>query len=116
MNAKYQAFLDECKAFKSKLKENWKWQDKIDYLIDIPDLPNYEKEIYLKRSLGKKLKEDYLDTAYWIIQKWGGIQSFKKNQKNDERLNRFKDKLDGGNLALTKDEFSIVLVKNRFVL
>lgn len=108
MDPKYQAILEEYDAFKSRLKENWKWQDKIDYLIDVPDLPTHEKEIYLKRNLGKKLKDDYLDTAYWIIQKWGGIQSFKKNQKNDERLNRFKEKLDSDNLLLTKDEFSIV--------
>jgi hypothetical protein len=36
---------------------------------------------------------------YWIIQKWGGIQGFKKNKKNDIKITELYEQLDKGSFS-----------------
>jgi hypothetical protein len=47
-----------------------------------------------------------LTTHYWIIQKWGGIGSFKKNDRNDKKIVKFLAELNQG--KLTKPTFECI--------
>ena len=90
------------------LEENFDWEFPISP-IKIPENINsaYLKNIYLKENLNKVLENDLnLKNHYWIIQEWGGIKSFKQNDKNDEKINKFKKQLSAG--KLTKEIFSLI--------
>ncbi len=68
---------------------------------------NFEKNLYLKDNLSQVLKDDAeLKHHYWIIQEWGGIRSFKRNERNDMKLRKFKLQLTEG--ALTEDTASVI--------
>ena len=89
--------------------ENFEWEIPEDCPVDIPasDINGLRKNIYLKENLKNIVTEDQsLKTHYWIIQKWGGIGSFKKNERNDKRINKFIKELGSG--KLTKDNFSCI--------
>lgn len=43
---------------------------------------------------------------FWIINKWGGINGFKENEKNKNKIKKFKDELKKG--KLTRDTFSTI--------
>jgi hypothetical protein len=62
---------------------------------------NYEKTMYFKRYIidgGWLLNNDtFLDTAYWVIRKWGGISSFKENEENTTALQNLQDTLIADN-------------------
>ena len=70
--------------------------------LPIPEIEtnSFQKNVYLKKNLrGIISKDDSLSTHYWIIQEWGGIGSFKKNERNDKRIVKFLDELKKGKLS-----------------
>jgi hypothetical protein len=77
--------------------------------IEIPEniSGTYFKNIYLKENFTKVLQNDLnLENHYWIIQEWGGIKSLKQNDRNNEKINKFKKQLTAG--KLTKEIFSLI--------
>ena len=90
------------------LEKNFDWEFPI-APINIPENIDgtYLKNIYLKENFNKVLQNDLnLENHYWIIQKWGGIKSLKQNDRNDEKINKFKKQLPTG--KLTKEIFSLI--------
>lgn len=70
--------------------------------IEIPKsiADNYSKNIYLKENLSDALlKDSSLDHHYWVINEWGGIKSFKRNDKNNEKIKNFTSELIKGKLS-----------------
>lgn len=72
----------------------------------------FDKNIYIKHLLSKKMKNNDPDSDYykklcfWIINDWGGIQSFKNNEKNIKRIKvSFKEL---GESRLSSDIFSVI--------
>lgn len=60
----------------------------------------YEKNVYLKEHFHSVIANDHtLNSHYWVIQNWGGIRSFKKNDRNNERINKFIKELSEGELS-----------------
>ncbi len=51
----------------------------------------FQKNVKLKQILNAKLKVDFdnPDIHYWIVKNWGGINNFKRNDKNDKRITDF---------------------------
>lgn len=76
--------------------------------IDIKDCQStYEQNVRLKEKFQEVIAKDQtLKSHYWAIQEWGGIRSFKKNERNDERIRAFLKELPEG--ALTKDSFGCI--------
>ena len=90
------------------LEENFDWEFPISP-IAIPENIDgtYLKNIYLKENFHKVLQNDLnLENHYWIIQEWGGIKSLKQNDRNDEKINKFKKQLPTE--KLTKEIFSLI--------
>lgn len=90
------------------LEENFDWEFPISP-IKIPEniSDTYLKNIYLKENFNEVLQNDLnLKNHYWIIQEWGGIKSLKQNDRNDEKINKFKKQLTTG--ILTKEIFSLI--------
>ncbi len=90
------------------LKENFDWEFPTSP-IKIPESINgtYLKNIYLKENFNPILQNDLnLKNHYWIIQKWGGITSLKQNDRNDEKISKFKKQLSEG--KLTKETFNLI--------
>jgi hypothetical protein len=68
---------------------------------------DFEKNIYLKANLGESLRNsNELALHYWVVQDWGGIGSFKKNERNDERIRTFISELEHGRLSI--DSFACI--------
>ncbi len=91
------------------IEQKFQWDIPEECPLDIPldNVDIYSKNIYLKEKFQECLKSDAtLKSHYWIIQKWGGISSFKKNENNDKRIRKFIDELNDG--ELTKDSFSVI--------
>ena len=74
---------------------------------------DFEKELYLKEHFWEDLKnlddKSFLDKAYWIIQKWGGI-SIKNCDENNSLILGLRKKIDDNrnkneNLDLADKEF-----------
>jgi hypothetical protein len=94
---------------KYSIEDNFVWDIPKDCPLFIPDdiTNNFQKNIYLKENLHTFLEQDVtLDGYYWIIQEWGGIKSLKKNNKNNEKLIKFKQQLKTG--KLTKETFGLI--------
>lgn len=76
--------------------------------IEIPDHleTKYARNIYLKKKLQPLLLDDttFLDTAYWIIQRWGGIR-LRNNDSNDALLWEIKRKVAGNETTLTAVQY-----------
>lgn len=74
----------------------------------ITHLNAYDQNIALKRLLSEKYKnhseQTHLD--FWIINAWGGIASFKPNERNIDKIVRFKKQLPKQHLTL--DCFSTI--------
>ena len=90
------------------LEENFDWEFPVSP-IDIPENIDsvYLKNIYLKENFNKILQNDSdLKNHYWIIREWGGIKSLKQNDKNDEKINKFKKQLSTD--KLTKETFNLI--------
>lgn len=89
--------------------EDFEWEIPEDCPVEIPDteITGFQKNVYLKECLQETVGGDQsLKTHYWIIQKWGGIGSFKENEKNNKRIEKFINELESG--KLTKDNFNCI--------
>lgn len=108
MVAKFDA--DKIVAYLEKYKLNlpnlYKWNPKIERLVELETLTdkdvieinglatNYEKELRLKKIVGKKLNETlklksdlFNQLCLWVIKDWGGILT----ANDDDTLNLIKD-------------------------
>ena len=91
------------------LEKNFIWDVPSTAPIDIPeDIKNsYLRNIYLKENMSEILQNDLeLKNHYWIIQEWGGIKSLKQNQRNDEKIRKFKKQINTE--KLTKETFGLI--------
>jgi hypothetical protein len=81
----YNFSLDECNFINSEEREQINNSNNI-----------YYKNLTLKNILKTKLNDDFNqpEIHYWIINKWGGINNFKRNDKNDKKILDFKNYLD----------------------
>ncbi len=89
--------------------EDFEWEIPSNCPIEIPlsSSSGYEKNVYLKDNFHQHISNDEgLSSHYWVIQEWGGIGSFKKNVRNDKRINKFMQELPKE--RLTKDSFSCI--------
>ncbi|WP_203525825.1 hypothetical protein [Crenobacter caeni] len=89
--------------------DSFEWDVPGDCPIEISSdiLTGYKKNIFLKENLHLAIKADStLATHYWVIQKWGGIGSFKKNERNDRKIVKFIDEIKDG--KLTKSTFECI--------
>jgi len=102
--------LEKIEELKSKIDiSDFEWDIPDSCPINIPETvnTNFQKNIYLKNNLKGKLDSGHsLRTHYWIIQDWGGIGSFKKNERNDQRIKKFIEELGEG--KLTKANFDAI--------
>ena len=81
---------------------NFNWDIPSGCPIQIPSETKgtYEKNVFLKENFQSILENDKeLSNHYWLIQKWGGIGTFKKKEKNDERIKAFIKELPKGKLT-----------------
>lgn len=77
--------------------KNYNWDIPQNCPIQIPDhlASNFDRNIYLKEHLNEALnKDDCLPAYYWMIQEWGGISSFKRNELNDAKILKFLKELE----------------------
>ncbi len=91
------------------LNERYEWDIPFDCPIKLPleAMSNYHKNKYLKLNLREKLFEyESLSPHYWVIQNWGGIKSFKRNQNNDEKIKKFYGELR--RQKLSRNSFSTI--------
>lgn len=69
----------------------------------------FEQNKQFKLSVCKKYNKNIsLLEAFWIIKDWGGIGSFKKNERNKNKIIGFLEKLKKVNFNLTRSEFSTI--------
>ena len=89
-------------------KNLYEWQIPHGCPIDIPDSlqTEFDKNVYLKENFYKLPKDEQEKHFYWIIQEWGGIKSFKRSEKNDERIKKFLNELN--KLKVGGDSFSCI--------
>jgi len=83
------------------------WSIPLNCPIPIPDSlkDGYERNVYLKECLHPVIGGDNaLDCHYWIIQEWGGIGSFKKNARNNLRIQAFLGRLETAKLKRSEFE------------
>ena len=68
----------------------------------------FEQNVRLKWILSEKYKtnteQNFID--FWIVNNWGGIRGFKPNERNVEKVRRFKKQLEKRKLSL--DCFSTI--------
>ncbi|ENW19595.1 hypothetical protein L313_2898 [Acinetobacter haemolyticus CIP 64.3 = MTCC 9819] len=90
------------------LEKCFRWELPESNPLPVPlDLASiFERNIYLKHNFYDLLSSGDLAGRYWLIQEWGGIRSFKKNDKNDLLLHKFESELKKG--ALTRSTFSVI--------
>lgn len=88
---------------------NFPWELPDNCPIEIPSQfsTGYEKNVHLKTHFHAVIENDHLlKSHYWVIQDWGGIRSFKRNDKNDARIRKFLGEL--GKRKLTKNTFDCI--------
>ena len=86
---------------------NWKIPD--DCPITTPaNLANlYDQNVFLKKSFAERLSSDVnTNDYYWIINSWGGIKTFKRSEKNNSRIQKFKTELAAEKLS--RDSFNVI--------
>jgi hypothetical protein len=68
----------------------------------------FERNIKLKELIKQKAKGSYelTDLNFWIVNNWGGIGSFKRNDKNEKKIKTFSTQLS--KLKLSKDTFGTI--------
>jgi len=73
-----------------------------EYLESIKNI--YERNVALKGLLCEKYKTANADEIalidFWIINDWGGIKAFKRNNKNIEKLEKFRKELENQKLTV----------------
>ncbi|MHA3892844.1 hypothetical protein [Acinetobacter sp. GXMZU3951] len=87
--------------------KSYQWDIPENCHIPIPSsiITNFDRNVYLKEHLKECLNHnDCLLTYYWIIQEWGGIGSFKRNDVNDAKIINFLSELDKKYLTKTSFE------------
>jgi len=97
------------KLAKESPLDKFSWDIPANCPIDIPSeyKDGYSKNIFLKENISRVILSDKsLASHYWSIQDWGGIGSFKKNEKNDLRIHKFFDQLN--KKTLTKNSFECI--------
>lgn len=103
-----QKLIDKLIKLKNKypIEEYFDWDFPASVPIQISEniKSNFVKNIYLKEEFSEALENDLdLKNHYWLIQEWGGIKSFKRNDSNDVKIKKFKQQLEQG--KLTKESF-----------
>ena len=89
--------------------ESFEWAIPSNCPVDIPATcdSGYAKNVHLKDNFHSIIGNDKtLKSHYWCIQEWGGIGSFKKNNRNDHRIQSFVAELEKG--KLTKRSFECI--------
>ncbi|MEX8517875.1 MAG: hypothetical protein AB3X44_05075 [Leptothrix sp. (in: b-proteobacteria)] len=89
--------------------DSFKWTIPGSCPVAIPEAnqSGYAKNVHLKENFHSIIGLDQtLESHYWVIQKWGGIGSFKKNEKNDHRIRSFMEEL--GREKLTRRSFECI--------
>lgn len=68
----------------------------------------FDRTLMLKELIRRRAKGIYNNTElnFWIINKWGGIKTFKQTQKNIEKIKIFEKQLK--KKKLTKDTFGTI--------
>mgnify|MGYP001430979987 CR=1 FL=1 len=68
----------------------------------------YDQNVKLKWILNKKYKKTPISNSidFWIINNWGGIRGFKSNERNIEKIRKFKNQIHKRRLSL--DSFSTI--------
>lgn len=82
--------------------DKFEWNIPINCPVHIPKDKNsyYEKNVYLKENFYSVVRLDRtFKSHYWIIQDWGKIRSFRKTERNDQRIKRFLNELGKGELT-----------------
>ena len=82
--------------------ESFEWAIPSNCPVAIPEDSGsgYVKNVHLKDNFHRIIgKDQTLKSHYWAIQEWGGIGSFKKNEKNDDRIRGFVGELEKGKLS-----------------
>ena len=82
--------------------DSFEWTIPGNCLVAIPEAnrSGYAKNVHLKENFHSIIGPDQtLKSHYWAIQEWGGIGSFKKNEKNDHRIRSFMEELGKGKLT-----------------
>lgn len=69
---------------------------------------NFFRNVKLKELIKRKANGSYEETAlnFWIINEWGGIKTFKKNEENIKKIKRYSDQLS--ERKLKKDNFNTI--------
>jgi hypothetical protein len=103
MHTKLQTTMQKY-AYTHPLEEKFSWDFALDDLPSgvvrlLPKGNAFENNIALKTSLKSHLRCNGYSMEYWIIQKWGGIQGFKKNSKNDHKITKLYEQLDKGSFS-----------------
>lgn len=91
------------------IEERFIWDFPQKSPLDIPKVikDNYSKNIYLKENYSDLLCDiSNLKNFYWLIKDWGGISSFKENDRNNEKIKNFMHQLNTG--KLTKESFNVI--------
>ena len=75
--------------------------------LESNDTP-YHQNTKLKWIISEKYKSTFDQNAldFWIINTWGGIRGFKNNERNIEKVKKFKKQIT--NHKLSKDTFSTI--------
>lgn len=87
--------------------ENFEWTIPSNCPVEIPDdfRSGYAKNVYLKENFHEIIGNDQtLENHYWVIQEWGRIGAFRKNERNDHRIRNFLKELAEGKLKRTSFE------------
>lgn len=68
----------------------------------------FKRNIKLKELIKVKANGSYdlTDLNFWIVNNWGGIRTFKRNDKNEEKIKKFSTQLSIS--KLTKDTFNTI--------
>lgn len=97
----------------NELKSKYPIEEHFRDEIEDPPIPmqgdtSFKQNIYLKENLYTKLADTAdLTNHYWVIQNWGKLRNFQKNDRNDHLIRNFLTKLkEQKNLA--KAEASVL--------
>ena len=91
---------------KKRFDFNFDISDKIFNSLETEQLKNdknpFNQNVRLKWILSEKYKnnseQNFID--FWVINNWGGIRGFKPNERNIEKIRRFKKQLEKRKLSL----------------
>lgn len=110
MHDKLKSMIQEY-IYYTPLDASFTWDFSLDALPStvvnlLPNNSAFHKNVVLKSCLRSHMKSNGYSIEYWLIQTWGGIQGFKKNDKNDQRIAELYESLDKG--SLSRDLFGCI--------